>query len=445
MHPPSLITASGRASGGQQALRSVLPTVAASALEGYDLTIYGLLAGTIAKAFFPTSNATTSLLLAVATLGVGYVVRPLGGVLLGAYGDRVGRKAAIFLTVVLMALSTGIMGLIPSYATIGVAAPLLIVLARLVQGFAAGGGASSSISFLSEVAPPGRRGFYASWHQTIQVGSFLLASALAALISNVVPADTFGTLGWRIPFVLALAFGPVGWLIRSRLREPDMFVRDHAHQTSRPPMARSVGARIGGICIGFGVSCLWTITGFLLLIFMPTYANKAFGIPLSGAYTSAMVGGALLFVLCPMMGSLSDRIGRRSTMLASAVVFACAAYPLFAYVGSTRTVASLMLVQAAFSVLIAGYTGPIGAFMAELFPTHIRSTGVSIANNIAVTVVGSFSPLITTWLIHKTGNPLAPAWYLMGGAAVSALAVACARDRTTVALDNDAIEHETRI
>ncbi|WP_429499631.1 MFS transporter [Robbsia andropogonis] len=413
--------------------RTILPTVAASALEGYDLTIYGLFAGTISRQFFPEGNASTGLMLTVASLGVGYVMRPLGGILLGAYGDRVGRKAAIFLTVALMALSTGAMGLVPSYASIGAWAPLLILVARLIQGFAAGGGASSSISFLSEVSPSKRRGFFASWHQTIQVGAFLFASALAAVIANMVPADHANAIGWRIPFLLSLALGPIAWVIRSNLKEPEVFLKQKAASVKEQGASRIVHVLSGSVrqvAIGFGVSCLWTITSFLLLIFMPTYANKSFGIPLSGAYSSAVVGGIIVFVLCPLFGRLSDKLGRRTTLLIAAGLIACCIYPLFFYIGAKRTVLSLIIVQGILSVLIAAYTGPIGAFMAELFPTSVRATGVSIANNLAVTLVGSFAPLITTYLIRVTHNPLAPAYYIAGGAIVSVVALLCARDRT---------------
>jgi len=418
---------------GAPKFRTILPTVVASALEGYDLTIYGLFAGTIAKQFFPAGDANLALLLTVAALGIGYVIRPLGGIVLGAYGDRVGRKAAIFLTVALMALSTGVMGLIPSYASIGYWAPVCILIARIIQGFAAGAGASSSISFLAEVSPPKRRGFFASWHQTVQVGAFLFASALGAAISNFVPAEHAGSIGWRIPFLLALVFGPLAWYIRAKLEEPVLLLNAHRGlrtEDRSTDIARSLGKEVGHIAIGFGVSCLWTITLFLLLIFMPTYANRTFGIPLGGAYTSATIGGCVLFVLCPVFGRLSDWAGRRATMLTAAILFAVLIYPIFAYVGSARTVGSLIAAQIVLSILIAAYTGPIGAFLAELFATGVRSTALSISNNIAVTVIGSFAPLITTFLIRVTHNPLAPAYYIMGGAIVSAIAVFFSRDKT---------------
>ena len=416
-------------------LRKILPTIIASGLEGYDLTIYGLFAGAIARQFFPAGEGNLALLLTVATLGLGYIVRPVGGIIMGAYADRVGRKPAIFLTVALMAVSTGVMGLIPSYASIGVAAPILVLLARLIQGFAAGGGASSSISFLAEMAPAKRRGYFASWHQTVQIGSFLFCSALAAIIAHLVPAEHASSIGWRIPFLLALVFGPLAWRIKSTLQEPAALLKEKAvsvEQRRSAHIARSLRSEVKSVVLGFGISCLWTSSVFLLLIFMPTFANRTFGIPLSGGYNAAVIGGCVLVVLTPFFGAVSDRFGRKNTMLTAAVIFAIAIYPLFAYVGANKDVTSLMLAEVVFAVLIGAYTGPVGAMMAELFPTGIRSTALSIANNLAVTIVGAFAPLTTTYLIGVTHDPLASAYYIMGAAIVSAIALVFVKDLTGV-------------
>jgi MFS transporter, MHS family, proline/betaine transporter len=410
-------------------VRALVAAISAIALEGYDLTIYGLFAVTISRVFFPAGNETNALLLTVGTLGVGYVVRPLGAIVLGAYADRAGRTAAIVLTVILMAASTGIIGLIPSYSAIGVLAPVCVVIARLVQGFAAGGAAGGSIAYLSEAAPPGKRGFYASWQQASQVGAFLFSTAIAALITNSMSSDSVELIGWRIPFLLAILFGPIALLVRLFMPDPEIYVKAVA-QEDTPTLVTAVRDNANGILIGFGVTCLWSITGFLLLIFMPTYANRAFGIPLSGAFLSGTVGGAIVFVLCPVMGALSDRFGRRATMLVSAAAIGMAIYPLFSFVNATRTVNSLIVAQAVLAVFIAGYTGPVSAFMAELFPTRSRSTGLSIAYNIAVLVVGAFSPLVATWLINITHDPVAPAWYIIAGAAVSVAALLASEDRS---------------
>lgn len=404
--------------------------VSASALEGYDLTIYGLFAAMIARVFFPAGNDAAALLLTVATLGFGYLVRPIGGIVMGAYSDRRGRKAAIFLTVSLMAVSTGVIGLIPSYAAIGIWAPVCVVLARLLQGFAAGGAAGSSIAYLAESAPPEKRGLYASWQQTSQVAAFLFSSAVAAGITNLLPKGDVESFGWRIPFLLAVAFGPLSLLIRRYLPEPDLFEKQQARGGIKPNLAQAVYNNRGSVVVGFGVTCLWSITFFLLLIFMPTYANKTFGIPLPGAFLSATIGSAIVCVLCPVMGLVSDRIGRRVTMLVAAALLLASIYPLFGYVNGQRSVTSLIVVQAVFAVFIAGYTGPVCAFMAELFPSKIRSTGLSISYNVGVVLVGAFAPLITTWLITATKNPLSPAYYIMGVAVISIVALLAAKDKT---------------
>ncbi|WP_306392262.1 MFS transporter [Telluria beijingensis] len=414
--------------------KAVVAAVSASALEGYDLTIYGLFAVTISQVFFPAENQAAALLLTVATLGFGYLVRPLGGIVMGAYSDKHGRKAAIFLTVTLMAVSTGVIGLVPSYAQIGIWAPILVMAARLVQGFAAGGAAGSSIAYLAESAPPGKRGFYASWQQASQIGAFLFSSAVAALITNSLSQADVESWGWRIPFLLAIAFGPLSLLIRRYLPEPEIFEKQKAPAGQKPRLAQAVAGHTREIGVGFGVTCLWSVTFFLLLIFMPTYANKTFGIPLSGTFLAATIGSAIVFVLCPLMGSLSDRVGRSRTMLVSAALLLALIYPLFHYVSVERTVMSLIVVQSVFAVFIAGYTGPVCAFMAELFPTRIRSTGLSISYNIGVLVVGAFAPLVTTWLIATTNDPLSPAYYVMGVAVISIVALLMSKDSTGKAL-----------
>jgi len=413
--------------------RSMVAAVAAIALEGYDLAIYGIFAGVIARVFFPKDEASLGLLLTVATLGVGYLMRPLGGIVLGALGDKRGRRTAIVLTVVLMSLSTGLIGLVPSYQSIGVAAPCLVLVLRLCQGFAAGGAAGSSMAYLAETAPPQLRGLLTSWQQSGQFGAFVIASGIGAAVNSWMSADAAQSIGWRIPFVLALILGPLGFWIQGRLEEPTVSVRSLA-QAGEGEGSEAKRQNIRGVLIGCGVTCLWSISAFVLVIFMPTYANRNFAIPLSDAFLSGTVGGVLLFLLCPLMGRLSDAFGRKPVMLLGAALIAVCIYPLFEYLAAAPCLARLIQIQSILALLISIYIGPIAAFMAELFTTRRRSTGLSIAYNLAVLLVGAFGPLITTWLIEFTHDPLAPAWYVAGGAAVSFVTLLFARDQTGRAL-----------
>lgn len=410
--------------------RSMVAAVAAIALEGYDLAIYGIFAGVIARVFFPKDEASLGLLLTVATLGVGYLMRPLGGIVLGALGDKKGRRTAIVLTVVVMSLSTGLIGLVPSYQSIGVAAPCLVLVLRLCQGFAAGGAAGSSMAYLAETAPPRLRGMLTSWQQSGQFGAFVIASGIGAAVNSWMSADLAQSIGWRIPFVLALILGPMGFWIQSRLEEPTVNVRSLAAGEGTGEGREDKRQNIRGVLIGCGVTCLWSISAFVLVIFMPTYANRNFAIPLSDAFLSGTVGGLLLFLLCPLMGRVSDVFGRKPVMLVGAALIALFIYPLFHYLAAAPGLGRLIQIQSVLALLIAIYIGPIAAFMAELFTTRRRSTGLSIAYNLAVLLVGAFGPLITTWLIEFTHDPLAPAWYVAGGAAVSFVTLLFARDQT---------------
>ena len=414
--------------------KAIAVAASAVALEGYDLTIYGLFAVTIAHAFFPARDATSSLLMAVGTLGVGYVVRPIGGVILGAYADRAGRKPAIALTVLLMSLSTGIIGLIPGESTIGLAAPILVVLARLAQGFAAGGAVSGTISYLAETAPPGRRGFYASWQQTSWIGAFLLSAGIGAVITNTLSPHQLAEWGWRIPFLLAFLFGPLGLYIKSHLPEPEAYIKAAKHFRSES-VGRAILRNRNAVLIGFGLTCLWNITAFILLFYMPTYAQKDLALPAGDAFLSSALSGLLLFILCPLVGRLSDRVGRKAPMLLSALCLMLFTYPIYLLIDLERTFASLVLAQVILAVFIAGYTAPIPAMLAELYPTHNRSTGLSVAYNLSTLIVGAFGPFIVTWLIATTRSSLAPAFYVAIGALVSVGALVASRDHSLQALE----------
>lgn len=409
---------------------AILVAALAVALESYDLTIYGLFALPIAQVFFPAQNATTSLLLSVGTLGVAYVVRPIGGVVLGAYADRAGRRAAISLTVLLMSLSTGAIGVVPSYATIGIAAPLLVVLARLVQGFSAGGATAGTIAFLVESAPPDRRGFYASWQQACQVAAFVLSVGIAALLSNAVPPATLLGWAWRLPFLMALALGPLSLYIKHRLTDPAIYARARARGAVDHSTGHALLANRRAVFVGFAITCLWNATAFILLFYMPTYVQRELHLGAGDAFLSSTVSGIVLFVSCPLVGLAADRFGRRAPMLVAAACLLITTYPLLAYVHGAPTRVALIVMQSTLAIFIAGYTAPASAMLAELFPTGSRTTGLSVAYNMSALVFGAFGPFIVTSLIALTGDPLAPAYYISGAAAISTTALLLSRDRT---------------
>lgn len=419
--------------------RAIIAATIGNGLEWFDFTVYSFFAVIIAKLFFPTGNDLTSFLLTVATFGVGFFMRPVGAIVLGVYADRVGRKAALTLTILMMALGTAIIGLAPTYASIGLWAPALIVLARLIQGFSAGGEVGGATAFLIEHAPDEERGMYASWQQASQGISFMLGAAMGALVTNGLDQAQIDAWGWRIPFLFGLLIGPVGMYIRSHLEEPPEFEQRQAERRAKnvkfSPLSQVLRDHPREVLAGLGVTILWTVCTYVLVFYMPSYAKQQLGLPLGATFQSTAICGAIILVLCPLMGMLSDRVGRKRMLSVVALVILALAFPLFHWLNVSPTTATLLQVQIVLGILLAAFTGPAPAVLAEQFPTEVRSTGLSLAYNFAVTIFGGFAPLIVTWLIESTQNKLAPAYYVMAAAAVSFVALVFMHDRTGKKLD----------
>jgi len=414
--------------------RAIIAATIGNGLEWFDFTVYSFFAVIIAKLFFPTGNDLTSFLLTVATFGVGFFMRPVGAIVLGVYADRVGRKAALTLTILLMALGTAIIGLAPTYESIGLWAPALIVLARLIQGFSAGGEVGGATAFLIEHAPDEERGMYASWQQASQGISFMLGAAMGALVTNGLDQAQIDAWGWRIPFLFGLLIGPVGMYIRSHLEEPPEFEQRQAERRANnvkfSPLSQVLHDHPREVLAGLGVTILWTVCTYVLVFYMPSYAKQQLGLPLGATFQSTAICGAIILVLCPLMGMLSDRVGRKRMLSVVALAILVLAYPLFHWLNVSPTTATLLQVQIVLGILLAAFTGPAPAVLAEQFPTEVRSTGLSLAYNFAVTIFGGFAPLIVTWLIESTHNKLAPAYYVIAAAAISFVALIFMHDRT---------------
>jgi MFS transporter, MHS family, proline/betaine transporter len=402
--------------------RAIGSAVICNVLEWYDFAIYAFLATVIAKKFFPSGDELSALLATFAVFGVGFVVRPLGGILIGRLGDRRGRKIALSLTIMLMALGTVMIGLLPSYESIGVGASVLLVVARLVQGFSAGGEWGSSTAFIVEWAPPKRRGLFGSLQQASVAGGFLLGSLTAASLSTWLSPAALEDWGWRLPFLFGGLLGPIGWYMRRRIEEtPSFKAAAHTRNESRADPASS-GWRLAGRAFGFTV--LWTIAYYLFLSYMPTFLQKHAGLDRAQALWSNTLALLVLVAAVPAAGALSDRIGRRPLLLASCAAFLVLPYPLFAILLASPTLPTAIAVQVLFALSIALFSGPGPAAIAEIFPTRMRSTWMSIGYSLAVALFGGFAPYVATWLIARTGSPLAPTWYVIGAAIVSAITIA---------------------
>lgn len=403
--------------------RTVAAASIGNALEWFDFIIYGFFALTMAKLFFPTGDETVSLLLALATFGVPFFIRPLGAIVIGNYADRHGRKSAFTLTILLMMVGTAIIAISPTYATAGVFAPLLILFARLVQGFSAGGEFGSATAFLAEQNPE-RRGFYASWQFASQGLTTVLATAIGVGLAASLTTAQMESWGWRVPFFIGLLIGPVAWYIRRNLDETMEF---KSMEVSDSPLREAFFDGRKRLLVSLGVVALCTVSMYTIVLFMPTYATRQFGLTTSVGFLGGMLVGAIQLVLIPLFGAMSDRFGRLHISLVSAATMSILFYPMFAWLAASPTLQTLLIVQGIFGVLMAAYMGPLGALMAELFPARMRTTGLSISYAFGVAIFGGLAPLISTWLIAATGSKLAPAFYLMIAGFVSLVALVFAR------------------
>jgi MFS transporter, MHS family, proline/betaine transporter len=410
--------------------RAVLSCIIGNFFELFDFAIYGFFAAAIGHTFFPSDDPVISVLKSFATYGVGFIMRPIGAVVVGAYGDRKGRKAALVVTIVFMACATGATGLIPGYQTIGLWAPVLLVLCRLLQGFSTGGEWGGATSFLVEYAPEGRRGFFGSWQQ-FSVGVGLLAgSAAASAITYSLAPDAVNAWGWRVPFVAGALIAPVGYYLRSKVSETPAFARTvETHTVSASPLRATFTTHRGAVASGFGLTIIWTVASYLFLTFMPTFAVQQLHMAPTAALLSNSLAILVYTILTPIMGAWSDRVGRKRLLLAAAGIYFVAGYPLFLLITVQGTFVALLCAQMVAAATLALFSGPAPALLCELYPTNIRYTSLSIGYNLAVMLFGGFAPFIATLLIQQTGNPIAPTYYLIVCALVSIVAIGRITDK----------------
>jgi MHS family proline/betaine transporter-like MFS transporter len=415
-------TATGIVGSRRNSWRAVIAASIGNALEWFDLVVYGFFAVTIARLFFPAGNDTVSLLLTLGTFGVSFFMRPLGAIVIGAYADRAGRKAALTLSILLMMSGTLIIAILPTYQSIGLAAPVILVIARLMQGFSAGGEFGSATAFLAEHVP-GRRGFFASWQVASQGLTTLLAAGFGVLLTGSLAPEQMAAWGWRVPFVFGLLIGPVAWYIRTKLDETPEFL---AAETTTTPLRDTFASQKLRLLIAIGVVVLGTVSTYLVL-FMPTYGVKQLGLSPSVSFAAIALTGVIQMMFSPMIGHLSDRHGRTTIMLVPALLLLVLIYPAFLYLIAHPSFGTLIALQIVFGFLMTGYFAALPGLLSEMFPVQTRTTGMSLAYNIAVTIFGGFGPFIIAWLISATGSKAAPSYYLIFAAAVSLTALMAAR------------------
>ena len=387
--------------------RLVVAVSIGNALEWYDISSYGYFAVYVSRAFFPNSDPTISLLLTFGTFGLAFLIRPIGGVVLGAYADRHGRKASLMVSIVLMTTGTLAIAIMPSYETIGLVAPIAVLAARLVQGFSAGGEFGSSTAFLVEHAP-GRRGFIASWQFASQGLGQVLSSLFGIGLTSWMTAADLNSWGWRIPFLFGILVGPVG-----------IYIRNHLEDATAPPAAKHepvVGKVFTEqklrVVLAIGALAVSTAVNYLI-VYMPTYVVKTLNLAPTVGFTATLAAAVAVTILTPVAGTVSDRVGRTTHMIAVGLLLLVSVFPAFLLLTRTPVAAVIVLAVLYLATLKALYFGPLAALMSELFPPATRATGLGLSYNIGVTVFGGMGPAFMTWLggFALIGN-LAPGYYL---------------------------------
>ena len=393
-----------------------------NALEFYDFVIYSFFASTIGALFFPSEDPTVQLLLSFATYGVGFFLRPLGGLVLGSYADRKGRKAATVLTLFLMALGTGMIGLAPTYAQIGILGPMFVVVGRLIQGFSAGGEVGASTTLLAEYAPPQERGFYGSWQLASQGAAILVAAGLAWSINTILSPAEVKEWGWRVPFLLGIFIVPIGLWLRRALKETHANERD-AHMKNVSSLSLALRQHWKRIVTGVAIIVGGTASNAVIVLYMSTYAIRQLGMPATTALFAGITAGLVTLIAAPIAGGLSDRFGRRRLIGLSYLLIALSIYPAFLLINASPTLPVLLGVVVVLGALNAGGGAPAIISLTEVFPAEVRATGMSLVYALGVALFGGFGQFIVTWLIAATGNAFAPAFYVIACCAATLTAL----------------------
>jgi len=399
----------------------MFPAILGNLLEWYDFAVYGFLAALIGKNFFPGGDEVTQLLSAFAAFGVGFLVRPLGAIVIGRIGDVKGRKTSLTLTMFLMAIGTVAIGCLPTFKSVGLLAPVLLVTARLIQGFSAGGEWAGATAFIVEWAPQNRRGFFGSLQQATVAAGLLTGSLVAALLTSLLTVEQMQDWGWRLPFLVGGILGPVGLYMRRNLEETPAYrsakESEYLEERTTTGVAVKMAAKV------FGFSVLWSIAFYILLAYMPTFTQKYAGLTRADSLWSNSIGLIVLVITIPLFGHLSDKWGRKPLLLLGCISFVFLPYLLLSVMVASPGFVTVLCAQTAFALMISLLCGPGPAAVAEIFPTTIRSTWMSIGYGLGNAIFGGFAPFIATWLIAKTGSPISPTYYLSASAVIAVFVV----------------------
>lgn len=392
-----------------------------NALEWYDISAYAVFSDYIAKAFFTNKDPAISLMLALGTFAVSFFIRPVGALVIGGYADRKGRKPALTLSLGLMVLGTLLICVMPTYSAIGILAPLGILAARLIQGFAAGGEYGSATALMVELLPK-RRGFAASWQFTSQSMSTLLSGLIGTALANTLTDPQLDSWGFRIPFVVGLLVGPVGLYIRRHMPESEEAAEVIGAAERITPVRTLFAKQKLLVLLAIGTLAVTTCVNYMIT-YIPTFSVEQLKLPTSSSFYSLIVSALVLIAITPVFGHLSDKYGKLRIMIPSAALALVLVYPLFALMVGIPTLPVLLLVVGLLAILKGTYFAPMASVIAMIFPTQTRATGQALGYNIGVAIFGGFTPLIATWLIKTTGEPVSPSFWVIIAAAVSLTAL----------------------
>ncbi len=401
--------------------KAIFRVVSGNFLEMFDFMVYGFYATAIAKTFFPTDSAFASLMLSLATFGAGFLMRPLGAIFLGAYIDRHGRRKGLIVTLALMAMGTVLIACVPGYATLGVAAPLLVLLGRLLQGFSAGVELGGVSVYLAEIATPGRKGFFVSWQSASQQVAVVFAGLLGVLLNHFLDARQMGEWGWRMPFLVGCMIVPVIFFIRRSLEETPEF-EARTHRPTLKQVVHSVAQNFRLVLAGMALVVMTTVSFYLITAYTPTFGKNELHLSDMDALLVTMAVGISNFIWLPIMGALSDRIGRKPLLLAATVLAILTAYPTLSWLVADPSFARLLTVELWLSFLYGSYNGAMVVALTEIMPLDVRTTGFSLAYSLATATFGGFTPVACTYLIHALDNKAAPGIWLSGAAVLGLVA-----------------------
>lgn len=387
--------------------RAIFRVVSGNFLEMYDFMVYGYYAKAIADTFFPAGNEFLSLMLSLVTFGAGFLMRPLGAIFLGAYIDRHGRRVGLIVTLALMACGTLLIALVPGYATIGLAAPLLVLVGRLLQGFSAGVELGGVSVYLAEIATPGKKGFFVSWQSASQQVAVMFAALLGVLMSILLPPSEMSAWGWRVPFIIGCLIVPFLFIIRRSLQETEEFQK-RKHRPDLAAVFRSMGQNWRLVGAGTLMVVMTTVSFYLITAYTPTFGKSVLHLSDMDSLIVTLCVGASNFFWLPVMGAVSDRVGRRPLLILFTVLMLLTAYPAMQWLVAAPSFARMLTVLLWLSFLYGSYNGAMVVTLTEIMPPEVRTTGFSLAYSLATAIFGGFTPAIATWLIHATGNKAMP-------------------------------------